>query len=186
MKSRAWSFTCCLVALVGVPSRALAEHPRNLTPIQDGATYVLAEDFVATEKAATFTLKAGQYIAALENDKAIFLLGGPECLEMHVVPPKQPEHAYTQAFTCGIHYPKAATEQARFFVVRAPIPRDPEFGVLVNMIIKAGEGNFDYPISKKSVVDLRPRLTVVESSPVADERSRADDDRPAAMSGAAQ
>jgi hypothetical protein len=157
-----------LVVAFSIAPRAGAEHPRNLEPIHDGATYLLADDFVATEKAATFTLKAGKYVAAFENDKAIFLLGGLECLEMHVVPPKQPEHAYTQAFTCGIQYPKAATEQARFFVVRAPLPHDPSFGVLVNAIIKAGEGNFDYPISKKRVVDLRTQLTVVESQPSLD------------------
>ena len=148
-----------------VPSLVLAEHPRNLIPVEDGVRYVLAEDFVATEKAATFTLKAGEYTTAFENDRAYFLLGGPDCLEMRVVPPKQPENAYTMPFTCGILYPKTETEQALFFIVRGVQPHIREVGPIVNLIIKAGEGNFDYPISRKQVVGLRPRLLPVQAAP---------------------
>jgi hypothetical protein len=112
---------------------------------------------VATEKAATFTLKSGTYVAAFEDSKALYLLGEANCLEMHVVPPKQPEHAYTMPFSCGVYYPKADGEQALFFYIRGESPRT-EFGLIVNAIIKAGEGSFNYPISKKNVIGLRPQL----------------------------
>lgn len=135
-----------------------AVHPRHLTPVENGPSYVLAEDFVAVEKAATFTLKAGTYLVAFEDERALYLLGGLNCLEMRVVPPKQPDRAYTMPFTCGVYFPKAEAEQARFFVVRGTQPQHREMGLLINFIIQAGEGSFDYPISKKAVVDLRPRL----------------------------
>lgn len=146
--------------LLGAPALG-GKHPRNLVRLENGPSYVLAEDFVATEKAATFTLKAGTYVASFEDSLALYLLGGANCLEMHVVPPKQPEHAYTQPFTCGVYYPKSGSEPARFFVVRGALPRNPEMGLIVNWIIKAGEGSFDYPISKKNVIGLRDRLQVV-------------------------
>ncbi|NUO75928.1 MAG: hypothetical protein HOQ32_07930 [Lysobacter sp.] len=128
-----------------------------MTVVEQGVSYVLAQDFVASEKAATFTLKAGTYVTAFEDSKALYLLGGANCLEMHVVPPKQPEYAYTKPFNCGIYYPKAEQGQALFFYIREALPRS-EFGLIVNAIIKAGEGSFNYPISKKHVVGLRSRL----------------------------
>lgn len=149
------------IALLVASPVAWAKHPRDLTPIQDGAAYVLAEDFVATEKAATFTLKAGTYVSAFEDGKAFYLLGEANCLEMHVVPPKQPEHAYTMPFNCGIYYPKAEAEQALFFAIRGALPYNDEMGPIINAIIQAGEGSFNYPISRKSVVGLRPRLRAV-------------------------
>lgn len=137
-----------------------AKHPRNLKPIENGPAYVLAEDFIATEKAATFTLKAGTYVASFEDSRAIYLLGSGECLEMRVVPPKQPEHAYTMPFVCGIYYPKSEKEPARFFAIRGDLPRHAEMGLLVNWIIKAGEGSFDFPISAKRVIGLRAKLAL--------------------------
>lgn len=150
------------LAFLFTASALAGKHPRNLEPIANGQKYELAEDFVATEKAATFTLKAGTYVAAFEDGPALYLLGGENCLEMRVVPPKQPEAAYTMPFTCGIYYPKSETEQARFFVVRGAQPYQKDVGLLVNFIIKAGAGSFDFPISKKAVVDLRPRLRVIQ------------------------
>lgn len=149
--------------LLLVATAAHARHPRNLTPLQNGGSYVLAEDFVATEKAATFTLKAGTYVAAFEDERALYLLGRADCLEMRVVPPKQPERAYTQPFDCGVYFPKVESEQARFFAVRAAHPRRGEFGLIVDAIVAAGAGSFDYPISAKRVVDLRPKLRLVRA-----------------------
>jgi hypothetical protein len=149
-----------LVGLLAAMPVALAKHPRNLQLVEHGPAYVLAENFVATEKAATFTLKAGTYVAKFEDSKATYLLGDANCLEMLVVPPKQPEFAHTTPFNCGIYYPKAATESATFFAIRAAIPRNPEIGWLINAIIKSGEGGFNYPISRKRVVDLRSKLTL--------------------------
>lgn len=152
------------LALVLAATPAFAKHPRNLTPIADGPEYTLAEDFVASEKAATFTLKAGKYVAAFEDADALYLIGGDDCLEMHVVPPKQPDRAYTQTFNCGVYYPKAGAGQALFFVIRAGQARNREFGWLINAIIQSGTGSFDYPISKKQVVDLRPRFRSGEAA----------------------
>jgi hypothetical protein len=149
------------VALLFASSVAHAEHPRNLVPIESGPRYVLAQDFLSTEKAATFTLKAGSYVAAFENRNALFLLGEANCLELHVVPPKQPEHAYTMPFNCGIYYPKQEGGQALFFYIRGE-SRPTEFGLIVNAIIKAGEGSFNYPIAKKNVVGLRQQLQLAQ------------------------
>ena len=151
-----------LSTLLFVSPASFAKHPRSLTVIEQGASYILSEDFVVSEKAATFTLKAGTYVAAFEDSKALYLLGGADCLEMHVVPPKQPEFAYTKPFNCGIYYPKAEDGQALFFYIREALPRS-EFGLIVNAIIKAGEGGFNYPISKKQVVGLRSRLHTVQA-----------------------
>ena len=148
-----------IACLLGSPLQAVATHPRYLTLVDEGTVYTLGEDFTATEKAATFTLKAGTYTTLFEDRGGYYLLGAENCLEMRVVPPKQPEHAYTMPFNCGVHLPRDAQEPARFFVIRAAIPRNPEFGVLINAIIKAGEGGFNYPISAKHVVGLRERLS---------------------------
>jgi hypothetical protein len=155
-------FVPLIVGLLAVVPVALAKNPRNLQQIEHGPAYVLAENFVATEKAATFTLKAGTYVAKFEDSKATYLLGDANCLEMRVVPPKQPELAYAMPFNCGIYFPKAATESATFFSIRAAIPRNPEIGWLINAIIKSGEGSFNYPISRKRVVDLRSKLILTK------------------------
>jgi hypothetical protein len=149
----------CIASLLATPLAAAATHPRYLTLVPDGVDYVLAEDFTATEKAATFTLRAGTYTTLFEDKSGYYLLGAADCLEMRVVPPKQPENAYTMPFNCGVHLPKDEQEPARFFVIRAAIPHNSEYGVIVNAIIKAGEGGFNYPISAKYVVGLRERLS---------------------------
>ncbi len=141
---------------------ALAKHPRNLEPVESGGTYVLQEDVVSQEKAATFTLKAGTYTAELEDAKALYLLGAEHCLELRVVPPKQPEHAYTMPFNCGIYLPKDPAGQALFFTIREAIAYNPDAGFLINAIIKYGEGSFHYPISKKHVADIRQKLRAPE------------------------
>lgn len=153
MKTGAWLALCCCLS-----ANVSAKHPRNLQPVETGAGYVLAADFVAREKAATFTLKAGQYITRFEDSKAWYLLGDANCLEMHVVPPKQPEAAYRMPFDCGIYLPKDASGQALFFAIREAIPYNQDIGVLINAIIKSGEGSFQYPISKRHVVGLRMHL----------------------------
>lgn len=150
----------CIAGLLVAPLALAGTHPRYLTLVPDGIAYVLAEDFTATEKAATFTLKAGTYTTLFEDRTGYYLLGDADCLEMRVVPPKQPEHAYTMPFNCGVHLPKDVSEPARFFVIRAAIPPNREYGLIVNAIIKAGEGGFNYPIAAKYVVGLRERLSV--------------------------
>lgn len=141
---------------------AFAKHPRNLEPVEAGGAYVLQEDVVSQEKAATFTLKAGTYTAELEDAKALYLLGDEHCLEMRVVPPKQPEHAYTMPFNCGIYLPKDPAGKALFFTIRGEIPYNPDAGFLINAIIKYGEGGYQFPISKKHVADIRLKLRAPE------------------------
>jgi len=143
---------------------AAATHPRYLTPVENGTAYVLAEDFVATEKAATFTLRAGTYVTLFESAQGAYLLGAGDCLEMHVVPPRQPENAYTMRFNCGVLLPRVEQEPARFFYIREALPHNSEFGLITNAIIKFGEGNFQYPLSRKSVVDLRSRLSAMPAA----------------------
>ncbi|HWS39723.1 MAG TPA: hypothetical protein VN247_00365 [Arenimonas sp.] len=118
---------------------------------------------MAQEKAATFTLKPGKYLATFEDKDAVYLLGDPDCLEMYVVPPKQPEYAYTQPFNCGIMIPKIATKPATFFAIAGKQPRFEEMGAVINYLIQRDEGRFNFPINSKYVVGLRDK--VVELQP---------------------
>jgi hypothetical protein len=145
-----------LLALI--PALVLAKHPRNMKPIEPQRHYQLQEDFTAKEKAATFTLRSGTYTAGFEDAQAIYLLGRPDCLEMHVVPPKQPEMAYTQSFNCGIMIPKSELAPATFFAIAGKLPQFQEAGFLINWMIRRDEGRFNFPIKQKFVVGLRAKI----------------------------
>ena len=119
-------------------------------------------DYVYKEKAATFTVRAGQYLQRYEDSRAIYLIGGAGCAEMNVVPPKQPEFAYTTAFNCGIFLPKDPEKGATFFFVRGQAKEQSGAGLIVDAIIKAGEGSFDFPTSKRSDTVLRSKLVRVQ------------------------
>ena len=102
------------IALALLCTAAAAKHvyPKSLTPVVDGVTFVLAESYVVSEKAATFTLAAG----------ATF-----------------------------------------FFIRRTPDEPHSGNGVLIDSIIRAGYGSFDFPMSNKN--DLRLRGQLVEHAP---------------------
>ncbi|KGM51899.1 hypothetical protein N800_02760 [Lysobacter daejeonensis GH1-9] len=153
-----------VIALLLVSSSALAKHvyPQHLTPVADGARYTLAEPYVFKEKAATFTLRPGEYVQHFEDRKAIYLLGGEGCADMNVVPPKQPEHAYTMTFNCGILVPKDDSKGAAFFFIRGKSQQTQSLGLIINAIIKAGEGSFDFPTSRHDDAALRARLIRVQ------------------------
>ena len=148
------------LALLLVSSTALAKHvyPQHLTPVTEGARYTLAEPYVFKEKAATFTLRPGEYVQYFEDRKAIYLLGAEGCADMNVVPPKQPEYAYTMTFNSGIWLPKDESKGAAFFFIRGKSQQTQSLGLIINAIIKAGEGSFDFPTSKHDDTALRARL----------------------------
>lgn len=152
------------LALLLVSSTALAKHvyPQHLTPVTEGARYTLAEPYVFKEKAATFTLRPGEYVQYFEDRKAIYLLGGEGCADMNVVPPKQPEYAYTMTFNCGIWLPKDPSKGAAFFFIRGKSQQTQSMGLIINAIIKAGEGSFDFPTSRHDDAALRARLVRVQ------------------------
>lgn len=147
------------------PALAASVNPKRLQVVEAGATYRLAEPWSYQEKAATFTLKPGDYVLHFEDAKAAYLLGEGACVDMHVVPPKQPEMANTQSFPCGIYLPKDANASASFFFIRGQAPRYQEMGPIVNAIIKAGEGSFDFPTSRRGDARLRAQLTVPPPAP---------------------
>lgn len=158
------SLRAAAIALLLVTATAAAKHvyPQRLTPVSDGARYTLAEPYVYREKAATFTLRAGEYVQHFEDSKAIYLLGGEACADMNVVPPRQPEHAYTMRFNCGILLPKDERKGAAFFFIRGKSPQTQSYGLIINAIIKAGEGSFDFPTSRHDDAALRARLVRVQ------------------------
>lgn len=148
-----------MTALAGT---AAAKHvyPKMLDAVADGARYSLQQDYVYREKAATFTLRAGEYVQKYEDARAIYLIGGSHCVEMNVVPPRQPEFAYTTPFDCGIYLPRDPAKGATFFFIRGKPATTPEAGALVNAIIRAGEGSFDFPTSNKNDTLLRSQLVL--------------------------
>jgi hypothetical protein len=149
----------CLV--LSMPAIATAKHvyPKSLDPVEDGATYALAEDYVYTEKAATFTLFAGTYVARFEDSKAVYLIGSGQCVEMSVVPPKNPAAAWAERWECGVFLPKDPEKGAALFMIRRT-PEQPHTGNgwLIDEIVKAGYGSFDFPTSKHDDPLLRDRL----------------------------
>lgn len=151
------------LALAVLSTTADAKHvyPRNLTPVANGATFTLAESYVVSEKAATFTLAAGTYVQRFEDRKAIYLIGDNRCVEMSVVPPKNPAAAWKDTWECGIYLPKDPAAGATFFFIRRT-PDEPHSGngLLIDAIIRAGYGSFDFPMSNKN--DLRLRGQLVE------------------------
>jgi hypothetical protein len=156
-------FPCLL--LLSVPAIATAKHvyPKYLDPVDEGATYVLAEDYVYSEKAATFTLYAGSYVVKFEDSKAVYLLGAGQCLGMSVVPPKNPAAAWSDRWECGVFLPKDPRKGAAFFMIRRT-PEQPHSGNgwLIDEIIKAGHGSFDFPTSKHDDASLRARLVAAQ------------------------
>lgn len=150
-----------LLAVLVLPPSVLARgvHPRHLDREPEGARYALAEAFVFSEKAATFTLAPGEYRVAFSDRRAWYLIGPPRCLVMRVVPPKQPEAAYEMPFECGIKLPREAGQPADVFVVRgAPAESALGQGLLIDAIIKGGTGKFDFPARFDTGGELRARL----------------------------
>jgi hypothetical protein len=149
--------------LLALAPAALAKHvyPKHLDRVEDGAVYTLAEDYIFKEKAATFTLSAGIYVQKYEDAKAIYLIGEADCLEFNVVPPKNPAGAWTDTWECGIFLPKDANKGAAFFMIRrTPEEKHKGNGVLIDAIIRAGYGSFDFPTSRHDDTVLRSRLSI--------------------------
>ena len=149
--------------LLALAASALAKHvyPKNLQQVEDGVTYHLEEAYVFREKAATFTLSAGKYVQHYEDAKAIYLIGGANCLQFNVVPPKNPAAAWTDNWDCGIFLPKDASKGAAFFMIRKK--HEEKYmgnGVLIDAIVRAGDGSFDFPTSRHNDTVLRGRLTL--------------------------
>ncbi len=153
------------LAMAALSMAAVAKHvyPRSLTPVDHGATFSLAEDYVVSEKAATFTLAAGTYVQRYEDRKAIYLVGDSQCVEMSVVPPKNPAAAWKDRWDCGIYLPKDPAVGATFFFIRRT-PEAPHSGngALIDAIIRAGYHSFDFPMSNKNDMQLRAKLVEVQ------------------------
>ncbi len=149
-----------LFALVFSPAIAKNVSPKRLSPVEDGLSYTLAERYVFKEKAATFTLSAGVYAQKFEDRNALYLLGPGDCLEFNVVPPKNPAAAWTDTWDCGILLPKDPMLGAAFFMIR----KTPEGeyrsgqGWVIDQIVKAGFGSFDFPTSGHNDQVLRGLL----------------------------
>lgn len=144
---------------------AVAKHvyPKNLTPVEGGPTYTLAENYVFKEKAATFTLFAGSYVQKFENSRAVYLIGNNNCLEMSVVPPKNPAAAWVDKWDCGVLLPKDPDKGAAFFMIRrTPEEKHSGNGLLIDGIIRAGYGSFDFPTSRHDDTVLRARLVAAQ------------------------
>ncbi len=153
-----WLFAFLLLAFTPC---VLAKHvyPKNLEQVQHGVAYQLEDDYVFKEKAATFTLSAGTYVQQYEDSKAIYLIGNANCLQFNVVPPKNPAAAWTDTWDCGIFLPKDASKGAAFFMIRKK--HEEKYmgnGALIDAIIRAGYGSFDFPTSKHDDMVLRVRL----------------------------
>lgn len=148
--------------LLGLAAAAAAKHlyPQRLTPVSDGVSYRLAEPYVFKEKAATFTLAPGQYLVRFEDKKAWYLIGPDNCIELGVVPPKNPAAAWSDRWNCGILLPKDAAKGAAFFMIRRT-PESPHSGngLIVDSIVRAGYGSFDFPTSGHNDAVLRASLS---------------------------
>ncbi len=149
------------VALVLMSSVAAAKHvyPKNLKVVDAGQTYTLLEDYLFQEKAATFTLFAGRYVQKYEDAKAVYLMGDAGCFQMSVSPPRKPHARWSDRWDCGVYVPKDGNKGAAIFVVR----RTPETshegnGAIIDGIIRAGYGSFDFPTSEKDDLLLRSKL----------------------------
>ena len=153
--------TLSCVLLLALAPVALAKHvyPKHLDRVEDGVVYRLADAYVFKEKAATFTLAAGEYVQQYEDSKAIYLVGPANCLQFNVVPPKNPAGAWTDTWDCGIFLPKQASKGAAFFMIRRK--HEQKYmgnGALIDAIIRAGDGSFDFPTSRHDDAVLRGRL----------------------------
>jgi len=168
------------VLLLGLSHAATAKsvNPKVLDPVEDGAAYMLAEDYVYQEKAATFTLAAGRYVLRFQNERGAYLIGEEACLTLRVVPPKNPAAAWSGSWDCGIYLAPDPRKGASFFMIRrTPEKHEPSGqGWLVDQIIKAGYGSFDFPTSKREDVVLRgllvPAVEAEGADPAAETGSR--------------
>lgn len=153
------------LSLLALSSLALAAsvNPKRLQVVENGAVYRLEQPWSYQEKAATFTLKPGDYVLRFQDAKATYLLGEGLCVDLHVVPPKQPELANTQSFPCGIYLPKDPAQPASLFFIRGKAPHFAEMGPVVNAIIRAGEGSFDFPTSRRGDARLRAQLMMLQA-----------------------
>ena len=66
--------------------------------------------------------------------------------------------ANTQHFPCGIVLPKDTGKPASLFFIRGKAPHYDGMGPVVNAIIKAGEGSFDFPTGRRGDDRLRALL----------------------------
>lgn len=150
-----------VIALMLSTSPVNAKHvyPKLLEPVDNGQTFTLSEPYVYIEKGATFTLSKGTYTVRYQDSKALYLLGEGQCMEMRVVPPKNPSAAWSDAWSCGIFLPKNASKGAAFFMIRkTPVSDTNSQGPVVGAIIRAGYGSFDFPTSKHDDALLRAKL----------------------------
>lgn len=149
------------IALVLVSSVATAKHvyPKNLKVLDAGQTYALLEDYVFQEKAATFTLFAGRYVQKYEDAKAVYLMGDAGGFQMSVTPPRNPGARWSDRWDCGVYLPKDANKGVAIFVVRRT-PETPHEGngAIIDGIIRAGYGSFNFPTSEKDDLLLRSKL----------------------------
>lgn len=149
---------------VAFSTSAFAKHvyPKSLKTVQAGATYQLQENYIFKEKSATFTLYAGTYTQYYEDSKASYLIGDKNCLEMSVVPPKNPDAAWAEKWDCGIFLPKDSTKGAAFFMIRKTPdqPVDSNQGPIIDAILRAGYGSFDFPTSKQNDEVLRKNVVL--------------------------
>lgn len=163
---RPMKFRFLALLLLALSAGAVAKHvsPKQLTPVSDGVGYALTEPYVFKEKAATFTLAAGHYVLRFEDTKAWYLIGPSACMEMAVVPPKNPAAAWSDRWDCGVFLPKDASKGAAFFMIRRT-PEQPHSGngLIIDSIIRAGYGSFDFPTSKHNDAVLRERLSKLQS-----------------------
>lgn len=151
-----------LLALTpSAPLLAKSIHPRSLQPVENGARYTLAEPYVYVEKAATFTLAAGTYTVAQRDSNALYLLRNDKCLGIAVLPPKNPAGAWSDHWACGIYLPHKEGKGAAFFRIRPKQEQDPDYGLLIDAIIKDGYGRYDFPTSRHDDAELRRRLQPV-------------------------
>lgn len=155
-----------ILAALLMPSAVVAKSvsPKQLDPVEDGAVYLLAEDYVYQEKAATFTLAPGRYVLMFQNKRGAYLIGDAACLTVTVVPPKNPSAAWSGSWDCGIYLHPDPAKGASFFMIRRT-PDNPERsgqGWLIDQIIRAGYGSFDFPTSKREDLELRGRLVPLD------------------------
>lgn len=143
---------------LATPVLAKSVHPRSLQPVENGARYQLSEPYVFVEKAATFTLAAGIYTAVQRDSNALYLLRNDKCLGIAVVPPKNPAGAWTDHWECGIYLPHDPKKGAAFFRIRPKQDQEPDYGLLIDAIIRDGYGRYDFPTSRHDDALLRSKL----------------------------
>lgn len=150
---------------LATPTLAKSVHPRSLQTVENGARYQLSEPYVFVEKAATFTLAAGIYTVVQRDGNAQYLLRNDKCLHVVIVPPKNPAAAGSADWECGIYLPHKAEKGAAFFRIRPKQEQEPDYGLLIDAIIRDGYGRYDFPTSRHDDAELRKRLQPVQAAP---------------------